>query len=212
MALSGLHTAAKIEGVAKLPDLRVVQLETNWKGSIRMQSIDALGFEAKAAEGGLVVVDVRSGAEVRGEWLDGCIHLPIHELSAESLSDHLASKDCDDCQPVYLLCASGNRAKKAAHQLNDGLENPLYVIDGGIEALKSTSLPIRKGEKLTMSLERQVRIAAGVLVLLGVVVGITIAPWGFAISAFVGAGLTFAGVTDTCAMGMMLARMPWNRA
>jgi hypothetical protein len=62
-----------------------------------------------------------------------------------------------------------------------------------------------------MSLERQVRIAAGSLVLLGVALGAFVSQWLYGLSAFVGAGLVFAGLTDTCGMGMLLARMPWNR-
>ena len=66
--------------------------------------------------------------------------------------------------------------------------------------------------KKVMSLERQVRIAAGSLVVIGAVVGQFVHPGGFGLSAFIGAGLVFAGVTDTCGMGMMIAKMPWNRA
>ena len=62
-----------------------------------------------------------------------------------------------------------------------------------------------------MSLERQVRIAAGFLVLMGAVIGHFVHLGGYGLSAFIGAGLVFAGVTDTCGMGMLIARMPWNR-
>jgi hypothetical protein len=72
-------------------------------------------------------------------------------------------------------------------------------------------LPVVEGKKV-MSLERQVRIAAGSLVLIGAAVGQFVHPGGFGLSAFIGAGLVFAGLTDTCGMGMMIAKMPWNRA
>jgi hypothetical protein len=71
-------------------------------------------------------------------------------------------------------------------------------------------LPVVRGKK-AISLERQVRIAAGSLVLLGVIGSLLIHPYVIGLSAFVGAGLLFAGITDTCGMGMLLARMPWNR-
>jgi hypothetical protein len=74
----------------------------------------------------------------------------------------------------------------------------------------AADLPVVRGKK-TVSLERQVRIAAGSLVLFGCVLGFFVHPLGYALSAFIGAGLVFAGVTDTCAMGMVLARMPWNQ-
>ena len=84
-------------------------------------------------------------------------------------------------------------------------------IEGGTSAWLASNLPTIIGNKM-ISLERQVRIAAGLLVVIGVAVGQFAHPGGFGLSAFVGAGLVFAGVTDTCGMGMLIARMPWNRA
>jgi rhodanese-related sulfurtransferase len=83
-------------------------------------------------------------------------------------------------------------------------------VDGGTQAWEAAGLPIVRGQK-TISLERQVRIAAGSLVVLGAVLGYFVHPYFIGLSAFVGAGLVFAGVTDTCGMGMLLARMPWNK-
>jgi rhodanese-related sulfurtransferase len=84
-------------------------------------------------------------------------------------------------------------------------------IEGGTSAWHAAGLPVVEGEKV-MSLERQVRIAAGSLVVIGAAVGQFVHPGGFGLSAFIGAGLVFAGLTDTCGMGMMIAKMPWNRA
>ena len=84
-------------------------------------------------------------------------------------------------------------------------------VEGGTSAWQSAGLPVVEGKKV-MSLERQVRIAAGALVVIGAVVGHFYNPVGYGLSAFVGAGLVFAGVTDTCGMGMIIAKMPWNRA
>jgi hypothetical protein len=83
-------------------------------------------------------------------------------------------------------------------------------IEGGTNACIVAGLPVVRGKK-AISLERQVRIAAGLLVLLGVILGWLVHPAFFGLAAFVGAGLVFAGVTDTCGMGMILARMPWNQ-
>jgi Flp pilus assembly protein TadB len=94
--------------------------------------------------------------------------------------------------------------------LQDHIDSPLVVIEGGLNSLKQQGLTPQQGQGKVISLERQVRIAAGLLVLIGVVLGTWYSPWFYALSGFVGAGLTFAGVTDTCAMGMALARMPWN--
>ena len=83
-------------------------------------------------------------------------------------------------------------------------------VEGGTLACVEAGLPVVRGKK-AISLERQVRIAAGSLVLLGVLLGWFVHPAFIGLSAFVGAGLVFAGITDTCGMGMMLARMPWNQ-
>jgi hypothetical protein len=83
-------------------------------------------------------------------------------------------------------------------------------VEGGTQACESSGVPVVRGKK-AISLERQVRIAAGSLVLTGVTLGWLVHPGFFGLSAFVGAGLVFAGITDTCGMGMLLARMPWNQ-
>ena len=113
------------------------------------------------------------------------------------------------CEPVYLICRSGSRGKQACEKLlSAGYENVVNV-EGGTLAWEKAGLPVRRGKKV-ISLERQVRIAAGSLVLLGSLLGL-LSPWFFALPAFVGAGLVFSGVTDTCGMGLLLAKMPWNR-
>jgi rhodanese-related sulfurtransferase len=85
------------------------------------------------------------------------------------------------------------------------------VIEGGTEAWASLGLPVEGTGRKTISIERQVRIGAGALVLTGVILGFLVNPGYFSLSAFVGAGLLFAGITDWCSMGLLLARAPWNR-
>ena len=99
----------------------------------------------------------------------------------------------------------------AADQLKGQINSELYIIEGGMNAVKQSQIPILQTRKQVMSLERQVRIAAGVLVLTGVVLGTWVNPLAYGLSGFVGAGLMFAGITDTCLMGMLIARMPWNK-
>ncbi len=84
-------------------------------------------------------------------------------------------------------------------------------VEGGTQACVEAGLPVIRGQK-AVSLERQVRIVAGLMILTGVVLGYLVHPWLFALSGAVGAGLTFAGITDSCMMGMLLAKMPWNQA
>ena len=84
-------------------------------------------------------------------------------------------------------------------------------MEGGTVACLKQNLACKKGDSNVISLERQVRVAAGLLVLTGVLLGLLIDRAFFGISAFVGAGLIFAGITDWCGMGLLLARAPWNR-
>ncbi|HBJ38564.1 MAG TPA: sulfurtransferase, partial [Planctomycetaceae bacterium] len=93
--------------------------------------------------------------------------------------------------------------------LDAGIENVVNV-EGGTSAWDAAGLPVSRGKK-AISLDRQVRIAAGSLVFAGAALGYFVHPYFIGLSAFVGAGLVFAGITDTCGMGMMIAKMPWNR-
>jgi rhodanese-related sulfurtransferase len=166
--------------------------------------------QKQAPESQLRVIDVRTHAEVNSESLADCAHFPLQDLNSAAVKAYLEQQGHDSSQPVYLLCASGQRAARAAEQLQTDLGNQLVIIEGGMNALKGLGIDIAKGSGNIISLERQVRIAAGSLVVLGVMLGFTVNPGFYGLSAFVGAGLVFAGVTDSCGMGMVLARMPWN--
>ena len=110
-----------------------------------------------------------------------------------------------------MICRSGSRGRQACEKiLSAGFANVVNV-EGGTLAGEQAGLPEVRGKK-AVSLARQVRIAAGSLVVLGTALGAFVHPAFLGLAAFVGAGLVFAGVTDTCGMGMVLARMPWNRA
>jgi rhodanese-related sulfurtransferase len=113
-------------------------------------------------------------------------------------------------EPLYFICRSGDRGQQACEKfLKAGFSNVVNVA-GGTMACVGAGLAVVRGKK-AVSLERQVRIAAGSLVLLGAVLGCFVNPAFIGLSALVGAGLLFAGITDRCGMGMILARMPWNQ-
>ena len=150
-----------------------------------------------------VFIDVRTPAEYGEAHITGAVLQPLSNLDVHAVEKLAAGKD-----RCVLVCRSGNRARQAAEKLS-GTRPNVVVLEGGVAAWEAAGLPLVRGQK-AMSLERQVRIAAGSLVLLGVLVGAFIAPWGYAISAFIGAGLVFSGITDTCGMAMVIARMPWN--
>jgi rhodanese-related sulfurtransferase len=154
------------------------------------------------------LIDVRMPAEFREVHVVGAKNIPLDRLSADELR---AASEGNEAPTIYFICKSGKRGQQACEKTRKlGLENVANV-KGGTEACVAAGLPVERGKK-AISLERQVRIAAGSLVLIGAVLAMTVSVYFAAIPAFVGAGLIFAGVTDTCGMGMLLAKMPWNQA
>lgn len=158
----------------------------------------------------LCVLDVRTAAEVKAAALPNCLHIPLHELTAERLQSEIAAKGKNGAQ-IYLLCQAGRRAEMAAEQLQGKLNAELIIIEGGMNAVKQSNIPLAATGKKIIPLERQVRIAAGLLVITGAVLGTWFNPAFYGLSAFVGAGLIFAGITDICPMGMLIAKAPWNK-
>jgi len=110
-----------------------------------------------------------------------------------------------------VICQSGGRATQACQQLADAGVGPVFCIEGGTAAWERAGLPVERGPGKVISLERQVRIGAGSLVLIGALLAWAVHPLFIFLPAFVGAGLIFAGVTDYCGMGILLGKMPWNR-
>src|SRR6056297_1735221 len=153
------------------------------------------------------LIDVRTPVEFRQVHAKPARNVPLDQLDPQRVME---ARNGSASQPLYVICKSGNRAGKACQQFEQaGYENVVNV-EGGTEAWEAAGLPVDRGQK-AMSLERQVRIAAGSLVLIGALLAVLVHPWFIALSAFVGAGLVFAGITDTCGMGMLLAKMPWNQ-
>ena len=158
-----------------------------------------------ATGGAASVIDVRTGAEFDGEHIPGSRLIPLDQIEVHA--DEVRATPA----PRLLLCRSGNRASMARKALERLRVAGLSVIEGGLAAYVEAGGSTVKG-KARMSLERQVRIAGGSLVLLGVLAGFTIHPAFSILSGFVGAGLILAGVTDWCGMGILLGKMPWNRS
>jgi len=156
------------------------------------------------------IVDVRTPAEVNAASLPNSLQIPLHELTPQALQAAIKNNGKDGSK-VYLLCQAGRRAEMAADQLTGHIDAEFYVIDGGMNAIQQAQIPVVQTGRQVISLERQVRIAAGFLVFTGVVLGSAVNNWFYGLSGFIGAGLMFAGITDTCMMGMLIARMPWNK-
>jgi rhodanese-related sulfurtransferase len=153
------------------------------------------------------IIDVRTPMEFREVHLQFARNVPLDSLDPATV---MKGRTGSDDEPLYLICRSGSRGRKACEKfLAAGFTN-IVNVEGGTLACIESGLPVLRGMK-TISLERQVRIAAGSLVIAGALLAWFVDPLFVFLSAFIGAGLVFAGVTDTCGMGLMLAGMPWNR-
>lgn len=151
------------------------------------------------------LLDARTPGEFEAVHIRGAYNVPLDTLGehSEEIRSHVA-------EPVVLICQSGTRARKAEQALKQiGMPN-LHVLDGGMNAWVTAGQPAERGRG-RLSLERQVRIIAGGLAATGGVLATVANPIFGLVAAFVGGGLVFAGVTDSCAMGGLLSRLPYNR-
>ena len=153
------------------------------------------------------LVDVRTPAEFGEVHVPGALNVPLADV-ASHLSELKAKSEQG---PIVLMCRTKNRIKLAYDQLNQFGVNNCHLLEGGIVAWKVAGHPVVQGER-AISLEGQVRMVAGAMIVLGVILGVTVNPWFLAIPAGVGAGLFQAGYTDSCLMGTILAKLPFNRA
>ncbi len=160
--------------------------------------------EAQRA-GAVTLVDVRTPAEFQSAHIPGSYNVPLDQLA-----EHRAEFGGVG-SPLVLVCRSGMRARQAEQSLQEADIPRLHVLDGGVSAWEQAGLPLTRGLQ-AWSIERQVRAIAGGLVVVGTLGSVLLWPPLLYLAMFVGAGLLFAGVTDTCAMGLLLARLPWNRS
>ena len=151
------------------------------------------------------ILDVRTPAEFENAHISGAYNVPLDHLNEHAHEVRSAAG------PVVLVCQSGRRAQQADQLLRAAGMANMHVLAGGMQAWLAAGFPVRR-IRARVSLERQVRITAGAIVAVASIAALTVEPLLAAIPALVGSGLVFAGVTDTCAMGMLLAKLPYNRA
>jgi len=151
-----------------------------------------------------VLVDIREPDEFARRHVAGARSQP---LSAFASAQRPLAAD----RQVIFTCKTGMRTGGACEQLAAAVAGDAFVLDGGVDAWAAAGLPVVEDRKAPLEIMRQVQIAAGLLVLIGVATGLTLTPWAFGLAAFVGAGLTFAGVTGFCGMARLLMLAPWNR-
>lgn len=149
-----------------------------------------------------ILLDVRSPIEFETEHIPDSVNVPLDEIEAR----------CNEVPregQLVVVCRSGKRAERAAYTLLGKGFHPT-VLKGGLLAWREAGLPVKEGKKM-LSIERQIQLTVGIGVLTGVLLAVFISPWFLVIPAFFGAGLTFAGLSGTCALGLLLMRAPWNQ-
>ncbi len=159
---------------------------------------------ATLVRAGAALVDVRDADEYAREHIPGARHHPLARLGAET-----PTRPGDEV--LIFHCRSGARTRANASQLAAAVDCDAYILEGGMEAWKKAGLTTALDRGRPIELMRQVQIAAGSLVLLGVILGYAVSPLLFLLAGFVGAGLLFAGTTGFCGLARVLQQMPWNR-
>jgi rhodanese-related sulfurtransferase len=150
-----------------------------------------------------LLVDVRSSSEFASGHIPAAVNIPMDQIEGRL-------GDLGENLPIVLICQAGTRARMTAELLRPcGRE--IAVLEGGTKAWIAAGLPVIASVKTRWSLERQVRLGAGLLVSVGVVLALALNPAWIYLCGFVALGLCFAGLTDICAMGIILGKMPWNR-
>ena len=150
----------------------------------------------------VVLLDVREPDEAARERIPGARLMPLSRFDGARVAG----------AQVIFTCRSGGRTGANAARLAGCVPGQAYVLDGGLEAWKSSGLNVETNRKAPIEIMRQVQMTAGGLILLGAALGTTVNPGFWGLSAFVGAGLFVAGATGFCGMARLMQIMPWNRA
>lgn len=170
-----------------------------------LKHVDATTLKRWLDEDRAVLIDVREADEYAREHIPAARHVPLSGFNPTDFP-----KDHDKVGVFH--CQSGTRTAQAApHILQTGFAE-VYHLKGGLTGWKDAGLSVNLNRKAPISIMRQVQITAGSMVVLGIVLAVLVSPWFMALSAFVGAGLTFAGLSGTCAMASILGHMPWNKS
>lgn len=170
----------------------------------QLTEIDAMSLKQKLDLQEVVLVDVRESGEYATEHIVDSVSIPLSTFD-ENLIENTGDK------PLVICCQSGMRSSRASQKLLENGYDHVMQLKGGISSWKAAGLKTQVNRNAPISLFRQVQIVAGSLVALGTGLGIFVSPWFLLLSGFVGCGLVFAGVTNTCAMGILLMKLPYNQ-
>lgn len=154
--------------------------------------------------GSALLVDIREPDEFSRRHIAGSLSRPMSAFDVSRAPPFSAEE-------TIFTCRTGMRTDANCNRLAASIPGEAYVLEGGLDAWASAGLAVEENRKARLEMMRQVQIAAGLIVLVGVALGMWVNPAFYGLAAFVGAGLTFAGATGFCSMSKILVLMPWNR-
>ncbi len=166
--------------------------------------IDAQSLARRLKAGELTLIDIREPDEFAREHIAGAISLPLSRLEV----GHVALRGVTS---VAFTCRTGMRTDSNCGRLAAHVGEPAFVLAGGLDGWKKAGLATNADRKAPIDIMRQVQITAGGIVVTGAILALTVNPAFVWLSAFIGAGLVFAGSTGWCGMAKLLSAMPWNR-
>ena len=172
-----------------------------------MQTIDIKQLAEKQSLEQIDLIDVRMPTEFRHVHATYARSVPLDSLDPSAI---MKARNGSASQPLYVICHSGSRSSQACRKFIEAGYDNVVSVEGGTQAWEKAGLPVVRGKK-SMPLMQQVQITAGFLIVLGTVLGKWVHPYGYGLSAFVGAGLMFAGFSGLCPMANLIAKMPWNK-
>lgn len=172
--------------------------------TVTLHPLSPQQVQGRLDSGRAVLVDIREADEFARSHIAGAQSQPLSTWEQAHLS---VDPDAD----VIFTCRSGMRTAGACDRLVARVRGDAFVLDGGLNAWAKAGLPVATNADAPIEIMRQVQIAAGSLVLIGVMLGFLVSPAWFVLAGFVGAGLTFAGISGFCGMARLLMLAPWNR-
>jgi rhodanese-related sulfurtransferase len=169
-----------------------------------MQDVEATTLKVWLERGEALLIDVREPPEYAAEHIPDARLLPLSTFDPARVPQEAGMK-------VILHCVMGMRSAQAGQKLLDAGFTTVYNFRGGVQAWKDAGYATARGQRTPLSLQRQVQIASGSLVLIGTLLGVIVSPWFLLLSGVVGVALVHAGVSGTCGIATLLARLPYNQ-
>jgi rhodanese-related sulfurtransferase len=177
-----------------------VQPET----SVTVRELNRRLAAGQAAE----LLDVRTPGEYAAGHVPGTKLIPLDELDPTAFCLERGAAD----KPLYILCQSGGRARKAIEKLERAGVQDCVLVEGGTQAWLDAGLPVNRSESRVLPLMRQVQVTIGIISATGAALALAVNPWFAVLPLITGCGLLFAGITGYCGLALLLAKMPWNRS